>query len=188
MTELETMQRAHMYIKKLANGIDPITDEELPEDTALNQVRLSRCFFYVAEVLEKVIANGGEVSKGAKNPRRGAFCITAEELERVLISNEPLSITQLCGRITEAAQGSERKLSPNILTEWLLDKGFFRIEIVNDSRKKRATAQGKELGILEEQRTSQQGWDYLATLYNADAQRFLLDNLLSILEERAAKE
>lgn len=37
MTELEKMERAKMYLDKLANGIDPITDQELPDDTVLNK-------------------------------------------------------------------------------------------------------------------------------------------------------
>ena len=45
MTELEIMQRAKMYMDKLAQGIDPITDEEVPEDSVLNNVRLAQCFF-----------------------------------------------------------------------------------------------------------------------------------------------
>ena len=57
-TELEKLERAKLYIEQLANGIDPISGRELPEDSALNQVRLSRCFFYVAEVLGQVIGNG----------------------------------------------------------------------------------------------------------------------------------
>ena len=48
MTELEKMERAKMYLDKLANGIDPITDQELPDDTVLNNVRLARCFFYTS--------------------------------------------------------------------------------------------------------------------------------------------
>lgn len=52
MTELETMQRAKMYLDKLARGIDPITGQELPEDTVLNNVRLCRCFHYVSGVLQ----------------------------------------------------------------------------------------------------------------------------------------
>ena len=43
MTELETMQRAKMYLDKLARGIDPITDREMPEDAVLNNVRICRC-------------------------------------------------------------------------------------------------------------------------------------------------
>ena len=59
MMELEYMQRAKMYMDKLALRIDPITDRPLPGDTALNQVRLFQCFAYVSDVLGRVIENGG---------------------------------------------------------------------------------------------------------------------------------
>lgn len=36
MTELEKAQRAKIYIDKLANGIDPISDTEMSEDDTLN--------------------------------------------------------------------------------------------------------------------------------------------------------
>ena len=61
MTELETMQRAKMYLDKLVQGIDPITNQEVPEDSVLNNVRLARCFFYVSDVLGKVIDIGGVI-------------------------------------------------------------------------------------------------------------------------------
>ena len=48
MTELETMQRAKMYLDKLAQGIGPISGQEIPNDSVLNNVRLARCFFYVS--------------------------------------------------------------------------------------------------------------------------------------------
>ena len=67
MTELEIMQRAKMYMEKLAQGIDPISDQEIPEDSVLNNVRLARCFFYVSGVLDQVIANGGKVASSPKN-------------------------------------------------------------------------------------------------------------------------
>lgn len=59
MTELETMQRAKMYIDKLAKGINPLDDSIVPEDGIINNVRLSRCLFYVSDVLRQVIENGG---------------------------------------------------------------------------------------------------------------------------------
>ena len=77
MTELETMQRAKMYIDKLAHGIDPISGEEMPRNSVLNNVRLARCFFYVSDVLGRVIANGGTI--GGK-PKKKEFTITLEQL------------------------------------------------------------------------------------------------------------
>ena len=51
MTELEKIERAKMYMDKLANGIDPISGSEIPDDDIINNVRLSRCFFFVSDVL-----------------------------------------------------------------------------------------------------------------------------------------
>ena len=62
MTDLDIMQLAKMYMEKLAQGIDPISDQEIPEDSVLNNVRLARCFFYMSGILDQVIANGGKVA------------------------------------------------------------------------------------------------------------------------------
>ena len=62
-TELEIMKHAKEYIDKLANGIDPFSDKPVPDGDIINNVKLSRCFFYISGILEKVIENGGEVAK-----------------------------------------------------------------------------------------------------------------------------
>ena len=59
MTELETMQRAKMYVEKMANGIDPLSGRPAQETDLINNVRISRCLFYVADILQKVIDNQG---------------------------------------------------------------------------------------------------------------------------------
>ena len=49
MDDLQTMERAKIYMEKLANGINPIDDSQIPDGEVVNHVRLSRCFFYVAD-------------------------------------------------------------------------------------------------------------------------------------------
>ena len=51
MTELEKIAYAKSFIDKLANGINPLDDKPIPEGDIANNVRLSRCFFYVADIL-----------------------------------------------------------------------------------------------------------------------------------------
>ena len=48
----------------------PISGQEVPEDSVINQARLVRCFFYVSGVLERVIDNGGRIERaaGVKGP------------------------------------------------------------------------------------------------------------------------
>ena len=55
MTEIEKIEYAKSFIDKLANGINPLDDTPIPEDDIVNNVRLSRCFFYVSTILQKEI-------------------------------------------------------------------------------------------------------------------------------------
>ena len=178
MTELEIMQRAKMYMDKLAQGIDPITDAEVPEDSVLNNVRLARCFFYVSGVLEQVIANGGKVNKAPQ----GSFFITEEELGRVQLSQEPILISQLIEQIMNAIGDPDRKrLSHTTITNWLILKGFLQKQESPDGKSKRLPTQaGEQLGLTVRIREGQYG-TYQAVYYSQDAQRFILDHLQDIL-------
>ena len=177
MTELEIMQRAKMYMDKLAQGIDPITDEEVPEDSVLNNVRLARCFFYVSGVLDQVIANGGKVNK-----TQGSFFITEEELSRVKPAQEPILISQLVELVMNGIQDPERKkLSATTITNWLIVKGFLQKQESPDGKSKRLpTPAGEQLGLTVRTREGQYG-TYQAVYYSQGAQQFILDHLRDIL-------
>ena len=182
MTELETMQRAKMYLDKLAQGIDPITNQEVPEDSVLNNVRLARCFFYVSGVLEQVIANGGAI--GAK-PKLQPFAVDPEQLAKVQLSLEPVRVTQLVEMISATVDNPQmKKLSTTVITNWLLEKGFLKKETGAEGKSRRIPTQnGLMIGLSAQTRQGQYG-EYQAVFYNSDAQRFVLDNLGAMLSER----
>lgn len=99
MTELETLERAKMYMEKLANGINPIDGSQMPDEEVVNNVRLSRCFFYVADVLRQVIDNGG-VSQQKKD-RKVPFFLPVERRNAFAFSNQPIPISEVSKRITD---------------------------------------------------------------------------------------
>ena len=181
MTELEIMQRAKMYMEKLAQGIDPISDQEIHEDSVLNNVRLARCFFYVSGVLDQVIANSGRV---VNTPQKDFF-ITDEELRRVNPSQEPIRITQFLDLIMNTINDTDRKrLKTTTITSWLIEKGFMSKQADADGKSKRLpTAMGERLGLSSKLREGQYG-TYQAVYYSTEAQRFLLDHLPEILQEQ----
>lgn len=181
MTELETMQRAKMYMERLAQGIDPITNQEVPGDSVLNNVKLARCFFYVSDVLGQVIANGGVI--GVK-PKLQAFTITTDQLSKVQISQEPIRVTQLVDMISGAVGDSRmKKLRTTVITDWLLEKGFMEKQIGPDGRSVRVPTQnGLMIGLSTQMRQGQYG-EYQAVFYNTAAQQFVLDNLIAMLAE-----
>jgi len=180
MTELETMQRAKMYLDKLVQGIDPITDHPVADNDSLRNPRLARCFQYVSGVLEKVIANGGQVISAEKP----SFTITDEQIAKVQLSGEPLRIADFVDRILQTT-GYEgmKKLSPTKLTNWLLKKGFLTQVTDPDGKTHRVpTPAGTELGLSVQMR-QYNGVEYPGIFYDTKAQQFLLDNIPAIVKE-----
>lgn len=182
MDQLELTKHAKDYIDALANGRDPISGLELPEDTVLNQPRMIRCFFYVSDILRQVVENGGQVG-GAKAGRKIPFTLPMERRKDVPFSDTPLPISKFTERLNEMVDpGAMKKLPATAVTGWLVEKGFLTIqEDPNGRHAKVPTPQGKEIGLSTETRQSA-GGAYIITLYNTDAQRFIIDNLDDILD------
>ena len=179
MTEIEKLKRAKLYISSLAEGVDPLSGDELPGDTVLNNVRLSRCFYYVAEVLDRVIANGGEVRQRGG---RSTFCITPEEKQTLTTADGPVTITEFTKRINEAVCTDGRgKLSYKTIQSWLIGKGFLQtLTSLNGRARTAICEQSGLIGIYSETRNGAAG-SYDVVLYSPEAQQFLLDNLDDIL-------
>ena len=97
MTELETLERAKIYMEKLANGINPIDGSVIPDEDVVNNVRLSRCFFYVSDVLRQVIENGGVTPQ--KKSKKEPFLLTIEQREAFDFSAAPIPISEISKRI-----------------------------------------------------------------------------------------
>lgn len=187
MTEIEKMERARMYLDKLANGIDPLTDQELPNDTVLNDVHLARCFFFASDVLRKVIENGGEVQSGRKI-KKASFTLTPEQMEIFQPSKVPISISDFVENLNAVIDtGRMKKLSTTVITNWLLEKGFLQEIAKADGKKARhPTEQGYDIGLSTEDRVTVHG-SFTVVLYNSDAQAFILDHLEAIMTETQAK-
>jgi len=55
MSDIEKLQKAKMYMEKLADGINPLDGSVVEENDIVNNIHISRCFFYVADVLRQLI-------------------------------------------------------------------------------------------------------------------------------------
>lgn len=181
MTELEMINRAKTYIDKLANGVNPLTDEPVSENDIVNNVRISRCFFYISDLLRR-FAEGGfpeAVKKGKKQP----FIITEEQRKRFEFSETPISVSEIARRFNAAVntEGAVQMRYSGI-TFWLIESGLLSVDRREDGREvKLPTAAGMELGISQEVRSGANG-SYTVVVYNENAQRYIVDNIDAILE------
>ncbi|MEG2397003.1 MAG: hypothetical protein RSB11_08220 [Oscillospiraceae bacterium] len=179
MTELEKVERAKSYIDMLANGIDPISENEIEKDAVLNNVRLSRCFFYVSEILGKVIENGGEIGKKV-GVILFPFFISEEQIESIEITEEPVGISMFTKRIADVIPEGMKRIPATHITSWLVYKGLLCENTYNGKKSKAVTSKSEQFGIFGLDGISRTGISYKKIVYNADAQRFIAQNLNAI--------
>lgn len=181
MTELEMINRAKTYIDKLANGVNPLTDEPASENDIVNNVRISRCFFYISDLLRRFAEVG--FPEAAKKGKKQPFIITEEQRKRFEFSETPISVSEIARRFNAAVntEGAVQMRYSGI-TFWLIESGLLSVDRREDGREvKLPTAAGMELGISQEVRSGANG-SYTVVVYNENAQRYIVDNIDAILE------
>ena len=190
MTELQMIERARMYLDKLAKGINPIDGTEVADTDVVNNVRISRCLFFVTEVLDKVIENGGTEppQRPLRRSEKAPFALTLEQRDRCLFTEEGTSVTVLAQRLNDLIDGEVMQpIKYGQITDWLVDAGLLEVITTAEGHHiKRATEEGTRLGIFNEDRQGAYG-SYTAVVYSLQAQHFVVDNLDSILSFSAKK-
>ena len=184
MTELEKIERARMYMDKLANGINPIDDTMAPDEDIINNVRLSRCFFYVSDILRQVIENGGVgATEKPKKEKKEPLQIPFEKRSSFAFSEKPIPASEIARRINDLGDSEKmQKLSYNGIISWLSELGMLTWATAMDGKKtKHPTPSGTEAGILIENRNGSKG-PYQVVVYNLNAQHFIIDNLDAVIE------
>jgi hypothetical protein len=180
MNELQKINRAKIYLENLANGVNPLTDQPVGENDIVNNVRISRCLFYVSDILGKIVENKGKfkVDKADRAP----FSITAEQAAQFELSRNPISVSEITKRFNALIDPLAcKELKLGVITNWLLQAGLLNEITVNNKKRRHPTTQGAAIGISVEERVSQMGTPYEAVLYDIGAQRFIVDNIEAII-------
>lgn len=183
MTELKKIEYAKSFIDKLANGINPLDNTPIPEGDIVNNVRLSRCFFYVSDLLRQMIESTGTKKEKVPRAKKAPFSLTEKQKASLQASDTPLSASGIAHYLNSLIDlKTVRKLTAIKLNLWLEGMGFLKA-VTNFSGKLRRipTIEGESIGIYTEERTGQNG-TYVAVLFDRQAQQFIYDNIDSLIE------
>ena len=173
MEEKEKIAIAQDWVRKLANGINPLNGNALKDDDVVNNVHISRCLFYVADLL-------GKYSERTKKPaslKNLPFVASAMQIEKYNYA-EAISISPFARELEKLIPENMQLVNYKSIVKWLMQEGFL-VEGEIDSKgriPKVPTEKGREIGIYCEER-ERNGGSYLITLYNRDAQKFLLEHM-----------
>ena len=165
------------WILKLANGINPLDGSIIPDGDIVNNVHISRCLFYVSELLGTLPQKGNKKSKEYENE----FFIKPEDLEKVTIV-ERTGIANFVREINKLIPENTRPISYGKILNWLIANGYLEeVEVDNFGKRKNPTASGCAVGISARLKEGTKG-PYWAVEYDSNAQRFILSNIYAISE------
>ena len=167
------------WMRKLADGMNPIDDSVLPTTDVVNNVHISRCLFFVADLLEDV-ARGGRGKQSSNKQYELEFHLTPEMASNVPLT-EKTGITMFVKEINKVIPENMKPLSAPKVTQWLVSVGYLDESVRDNGHKYRApTELGNSIGITSFWVDAPHG-SYLAVSYDTNAQRFLLENLFKFM-------
>lgn len=174
MEEKEKILLAQKWVHQLANGINPLNGNALKEDDIVNNVHISRCLFYVADLMGRY----SERRTKSNSMRNVPFVSSAMQREKYNYV-DAISISAFAREIVKLIPETMQTVNYKQMVKWLLQEGLLKdSEPDSEGRiSKIATEKGNEKGIYSESRERGGGGFYLATLYNREAQRYLLNHL-----------
>ena len=173
--EQNKMKVAIDWINKLANGMNPIDGNILPDSDIVNNVHIARCLFYVSNLLEEVIKKKSSTQKQYELE----FHLTPEAAAKVYVT-ERTGIAMFVKEINKVIPENMKPLAASKVTQWLVSVGYLTEQQSSDGRKYKApTELGISIGMTSAWRDGSQG-QYLAVSYDANAQHFILENLFKL--------
>ena len=179
LNENEKLLKAKSYLDKLANGINPITNELASENDTINNIHISRCLFYVSDVLRNLIENNNNPQK--KKNRKIPFSETPQQLADYVFDDNPITVTEITKKLNSLIDTEEMKgIKTTSITNWLIKINmleYFADE--NSKNHKIPTENGIQLGITTQERLGMYG-SYKVVLYDSNVQQFILDNIDTI--------
>lgn len=189
--DLKRLEIAISYIRRMSEGKNPVSNRPAPENEVLSNVNVHRCLKFIDEVLTDVHKNGGSVGLVSQRERKPKDPVSQtfpyEILDRYEYRQDH-QISYFLKQLEEyLPEGSKMPVQATLITGWLRENGYLKIQAVNDTGKENSfpTEKGTQLGLYEEKAGVYPN-EYYRIFYNENAQRFIIRNFRKILTEGEA--
>ena len=149
----------------------------------VNNVRITRCLYYVSDILRQVIANNVEIEKRSrKGSKKVDFYMTDEQRANFIVFDRPVFLREFVDEINRLTEANNcKKFAARWIRAYFVSIGLLVADAELGS--KYATEDGVNLGIIPELRQSKQSLrEYWVNQYSPEAQRFIIDNIDAITE------
>ena len=185
--DLKRLEVAVQYIKRMAEGRNPVTNRPAPDNDVLTNINVNRCLKFVEEILTDVHKAGGQV--GALPRKSAPRPSLAETFPYDILSEfhyeQDQQISYLLNQIGRPLPEDQKMpVAATVITNWMRENGYLEKRMMQDIGKENSvpTEKGMQLGLYSEKAGMGQNM-YYRVYYNEKAQRFIVDNFRRILTE-----
>ena len=185
--DLKRLEVAIQYIRRMAEGRNPVTNRPAPDNDVLTNINVNRCLKFVEEILTDVHKAGGQV--GALPRKSAPRPSLAETFPYDILSEfhyeQDQQISYLLNQIGRPLPEDQKMpVAATVITNWMRENGYLEKRMMQDIGKENSvpTEKGMQLGLYSEKAGMGQNM-YYRVYYNEKAQRFIVDNFRRILTE-----
>ena len=161
-------------------------DTPIPDDDIANNVRLSRCFFYVSSILQKEVDRERRKITKEKKTDKLPFSITPEQLQQFEYSANPISMSAMGQKINwlvreDIEENRMQRFSYRKIHYWLRDIGMIEWREWGVGTYKRfPTPEGEAIGLVL-QIWENYGRKNPVIYLSEEAQHFIIDNMEAVI-------
>ena len=119
-----------------------------------------------------------ERADGTKPQSKNPSTFSEEQIAKVVLSEDLITATELARIISTAGSTS---IAPTKITKYLLENDYLRQKAIGKRTCRVATPKGNEVGIFSDH-ADKNGDEYYLTLYDKNAQQFVLDHINEIVK------
>lgn len=173
-------------IDLLIKGIDPQTNLYVGDDSILSSNYNQRVLCAVSSIIDRMLKLGMNPYNTDRR-KKFNFYLSPREREQIQFSQTPLSISEFTHLINSVVDCEKMKrLKATTITSWLLNNKYLEeVSVGNGDTVKVSTKLGESIGISYLKKKNEEGKTYNVNLYDANAQKFLLNHLDQIIDVEA---
>lgn len=194
MEKIELIRRAKMYMELLSNGVQPITGQEIPEDSAFMDGKMKRCFEFVSRILDEYVELSERVEKLEKErekhtivvSKKQEFSITQTQCENIRLSKEPITILSFMKNINSVIDSDAmEKLTATRINKWLTNGRFLtteKVQIIVKRTVYKPSDLAMKIGFIEAEIVDEKSGEIKTQIkLGESAQLFIIENLDNII-------
>ena len=176
LNDIEKIEKAKIILQKIAGGTNPISGEPIEGDNFLNDPRIIRCFYYVAEVLDNVVQ--GNYMKN----RISDFQITEEQKSQVIFIEGNIGVNQIAKCINQLINPLvSKRVSGVAINNGLKRMGILSETIDNEGKKRTTINENSADYGFQLERRNYNGNEYDMVVIDDRGKKYILDNIEEIM-------